>query len=284
MGTVSGALERADKEQAMSDIVVRHLQSNVAAGFPRHWIAGDAFRTQLFNALSMTFPLGEQFFIDSVRACAGAVADPGLRAAVRAFIGQEAAHRHLHAQYNRQLEAQGLRFVIEPVLQFRLRRSRHVTPQSNLAVTMAYEHYTAMLADGTLRHPAWLADATPDMRLLWTWHAVEEAEHKSVAFDVYRAGGHGYGLRIAWYLYVGIMFAIDITAQTLHNLHRDRQLFRLRTWTCAARFLFGRSGLLRHALPQWLAYFRPSFTPWDCDNRALIDDWLARHRDRYREL
>lgn len=268
----------------MNDMVVRHLQSNVAAGFPRHWIAGDPFRTQLFNAMSMTFPLGEQYFIDSVRACADAVTDPRQRADVRAFIGQEAAHRQLHALYNRQLEAQGLRFFIEPVLQLRLRHSRGLKPQSNLAVTMAYEHYTAMLADGVLRHPAWLADATPDMQLLWTWHAVEEAEHKSVAFDVYRACGFGYGRRIAWYVYTGIMFGLDIGVQTLHNLHRDGQLFKLRTWTGAARFLFRRRGLLRHALPQWLAYFRPSFTPWDCDNRALIADWLARHRGEYREI
>ncbi|HEY5799216.1 MAG TPA: metal-dependent hydrolase [Burkholderiaceae bacterium] len=268
----------------MSDIIVRHLQTDVAQGFPRDWIAGDPFRTQLFNAMSMTFPLGEQFFIDSVREAAPAEMEPALRAQVRAFIGQEASHRQVHTLYNRELERQGLRFVVEPILQWRLRQSRALKKSSNLAITMAYEHYTAMLADGVLRNPQWMAHASDSMRLLWTWHAVEEAEHKAVAFDVYRAMGGGYARRVAWYLYTCIMFQFDISLQTLHNLKQSGNLFKLRTWTGAARFFFGRGGLAWHMLPQWFAYLRPGFTPWDCDNRAEINAWLAAHRSQLREI
>ena len=51
----------------MTDLVVRRLLIDLEAPFERHWCGGDAFRSALFNALSMSFPVGEQFFIDSVR-------------------------------------------------------------------------------------------------------------------------------------------------------------------------------------------------------------------------
>jgi len=59
----------------MTDLVVRRLLVDMQAPIPRHWCAGDAFRTALFNALSMSFPVGEQFFIDSVRTGVQALLD-----------------------------------------------------------------------------------------------------------------------------------------------------------------------------------------------------------------
>jgi len=268
----------------MKAMAVRQLQSDIDHGFPRHWLGGDAFRTQFFNALSMTFPLGEQFFIDSVRAALPAVREPALQAVVQAFVGQEASHRQMHVRYNRQLEVQGLHFFIEPFLRWQLWLSRHLSVMSNLAMTMAYEHFTAIFADGILRRPHWLADASPSMQLLWTWHAVEEAEHKAVAFDVYRANGGGYVRRLAWFLYVSIVFALDIGMQTTNNLYRDGQLFKLRSWRCGIGYLLGSGGLLRHAWRPWLSYFHPRFTPRWRDNRELIAAWLSAHRADYREL
>ena len=43
----------------MTDLVVRRLLIDMAAPIPRHWCAGDPFRTALLNALSMSFPVGE---------------------------------------------------------------------------------------------------------------------------------------------------------------------------------------------------------------------------------
>ena len=51
----------------MTELVIRRLLIDLETPFARHWCGGDAFRSALFNALSMSFPMGEQFFIDAVR-------------------------------------------------------------------------------------------------------------------------------------------------------------------------------------------------------------------------
>lgn len=267
----------------MSTLTVRKLNVDLSKGFGRHWLAGDAYRTQLFNALSMTFPQGEQSFIDSVRAVpAHKLADPALRDEVRDFIGQEASHRFVHQQYNAQLALQGLVFVREASIARRIRILAKLDPLDWVAVTCAVEHYTAMLADGTLRLPSWLDGAEPDMHTLWSWHAAEESEHKGVAMDVYRAAGGGYRRRVFWYVQTSIMLALDIAIQTTDNLRRDGQLWKVRTWTSTLRTWLGRHGIFWHLLWPSLQYLAPSFHPWQHDNRQLAARWLDAHGAAFR--
>ena len=93
-------------------LTVRKLEVDIESGFERHWHSGDAFLSQYYNALSMSFPVGEQSFIDAVRDCAKHLPDTeeyaSLRATVAQFIGQEATHRRIHNLYNEHLATQGL--------------------------------------------------------------------------------------------------------------------------------------------------------------------------------
>jgi predicted metal-dependent hydrolase len=269
----------------MSTLTVRKLNVDLSEGFPRHWLGGDVYRTAFMNALSMSFPLGEQMFIDSVRAAPPeAITDPALRAEVKDFVGQEASHRFVHQQYNAELARQGFDYTLEESLKVRVERIRKLPVTHRLAITCALEHYTAMLADFLLRHPEWLEGATPQLRTLWAWHAAEELEHKAVAFDVYRAAGGGYWKRVSWYLHVSLIFWRDTSLQTLHNLRRDRAVWRLGTWASAARTWFGRRGLAWHLLKPGLDYLSPRFHPWQHDNRALLQMWLERNDDSYRTI
>jgi predicted metal-dependent hydrolase len=266
----------------MSDLIVRKLDIDLSQGFGRHWLGGDAYRTALFDALSMSFPIGEQMFIDSLRAIPPEqLTDSVLAAQVRDFIGQEASHRFVHEQYNAHLVRQGFEYVRGPVLAARIAKVGKLPVFVRVAITCALEHYTAMLADGLLRHDRWLAGAEPPMRTLWEWHAAEETEHKSVAFDAYRAiRGHAFDSylpRILTFLHVSVMFWIDTFIQTTHNLHRDGTLWQAATWTSALRTWFGRSGMAWHFLKPSLAYFRPSFHPWQHSNGNLAQQWLARN-------
>jgi predicted metal-dependent hydrolase len=269
----------------MSTLTVRKLNVDLSGGFARHWLGGDVYRTAFMNALSMSFPLGEQMFIDSVRAAPpDAIADPVLRAEVKDFVGQEASHRHVHQQVNAELARQGYHYTMEPQIKVRVERIRKLPVTDRLAITCALEHYTAMLADYVLRHPDFLAGAEPRLRTLWTWHAAEETEHKAVAYDVYRAAGGGYAKRALWYLHVSLVFWIDTSMQTLHNLRRDGALRRAGTWTSAARTWFGRQGLAWHLLRPGLDYLSPRFHPWQHDNRALLRMWLERNDDAVRAV
>jgi predicted metal-dependent hydrolase len=269
----------------MSTLTVRKLNVDLSRGFARHWMGGDVYRTAFMNALSMSFPLGEQMFIDSVRAVpADTLPDGGLRAEVKDFIGQEASHRFVHQQYNAELARQGYDYTLEPKTRKRVELIATLPVHDRLAITCALEHYTAMLADFVLRHPAWLERAEPQMRTLWSWHAAEESEHKAVAFDVYRASGGRYWKRVLWYLHVSLIFWWETSQQTVHNLKRDRALWSWRTWGSAARAWFGRQGLAWHLLKPGLDYLSPRFHPWQHDNRALLQMWLEHNDDAFRTI
>jgi len=273
---------------------VRKLEVDLQQGFARHWHGGDAFRTQFFNALSMSFPVGEQFFIDSVRGAAPLLPDPGgaqaaeIQAMLRGFIGQEATHRHIHGLYNAELERQGLQNRWQHWARQRIARlhERTSNPLHALAVTCAYEHFTALLADGTLRHARWLDGADATLQTVWRWHAAEETEHRAVAFDLYRAVGGSNAWRVRWYVYVGLVFMVDAMRQTAINLHRDGTLWRPSTAWSALRFFWGRDGVAWRTLPALVRYLRRDFHP-DLEHAqptaaALAQQWLSSNAARFR--
>ncbi len=280
-------------------LTVRRLGVDLSQGFSRHWNGGDAFLTAFCNALSMSFPVGEQFFIDSVREGAKHLSDSpehqALRETVRGFIGQEATHRHLHGLYNAHLEKQGLINHWGPRAARRLdmgRRKMFSTSEKGylheLAITAAYEHFTALFGDLTLenidRPGDWFARADEPLKTLWRWHAAEESEHKCVAFDLYVALGGNHKWRMRWFNYVLVQFTLDALRQTVNNLWRDRTLHKPSTWVSGARFLFGRHGLVRRiAKPLW-AYRRENFHPVQVGHTDLAEHWLSSHADRWKAV
>lgn len=260
----------------MTDLVVRRLLIDLQAPFARRWNGGDAFRSALFNALSMSFPVGEQFFIDAVRL--GMKALPGaererLENEVQAFIGQEATHRRIHALFNAQLETQGLRNTWGPRSAERVASIAQFDPRHAVAVTAATEHLTAILADWMLGHPQTFEGAEPRLATLWLWHSAEESEHRATAFDLYRALGGNHEWRLRWFRLVTRQFLVDLARQTLRNLWHDGAVFDWRTWRSAARFLFGRDGLLRSTRSTWRAYLAADFHPHQ-QQATLSQQWL----------
>ena len=77
----------------------RHPSFDIIKALKHDWHGGSAFRTAWFNSLSMLFPLGEKFFIDSVLHFKNEITDPKLLNEVRNFQAQEAIHRRQHQQY-----------------------------------------------------------------------------------------------------------------------------------------------------------------------------------------
>lgn len=268
----------------MTSLVVRRLLIDLAEPFARDWNGGDAFRTAFFNALSMSFPLGEQFFIDSVRQ--GVKALPEARqqvfaAEVQGFVGQEATHRRLHALFNGHLAAQGHVNAWEDRIRRRLKRLDGLDARHPVAITAATEHLTAILADHLLSHPSALEGAESRLQTMWQWHAAEESEHRCTAFDVYLAMGGNHRWRVRWFRLVTTFFLSDLLRQTLRNLHHDGGLWRVSTWRSAGRFLFGREGLLRCTFAPWRAYLRADFHPSQQDGARGLQ-WLQDHASQYR--
>jgi predicted metal-dependent hydrolase len=273
----------------MTDLVVRRLLVDMEAPIARHWCDGDPFRTALFNALSMSFPVGEQFFIDSVRN--GFKALPADKKAqfesdVQGFIGQEATHRRLHSLYNAHLDRLGLVNEWAPRAQARLKPLETVDVRHAVAITAANEHFTALMADWMLRNADLFGDTgdTGDtderLKTLWLWHSAEESEHRSVAFDLYAALGGSHEWRVKWMKRVTWIFLGDTLRQTVNNLRRDGTLWKWGTWKSAASYLFGRRGIIRQNYKAWREYFRADFHPSQQDSWAS-EKWLAAHADAF---
>jgi uncharacterized protein len=271
----------------MSSLVVRRLLVDFTAPFDRHWNGGDAFRSAFFNALSMSFPLGEQFFIDSVRNAVKTLPveqQERFASEVQGFIGQEATHRRLHALYNEQLTRQGYVNRWESRIRVRLKKFEGVNVRHPLAVTAANEHFTAILAEHLLAHPQMLEGSEDRLRALWLWHSAEESEHRCTAFDVYQASGGDNRWRFRWMQLVTFFFLSDVLRQTARNLAHDGQLLRWSTWRSGARFLFSREhGLIRRSYSAWRDYFRPDFHPNQQGGERGIA-WLAEHGSLFKPV
>jgi predicted metal-dependent hydrolase len=263
----------------MTDLTVRRLLIDLDTPFARQWNGGDAFRTAWFNALSMSFPVGEQFFIDSVREGVKVLPEAEREhsaAEVQGFIGQEATHRRIHALFNAQLEAQGHVNTWAPRSLVRMKRLDGLDPRHAVGATAATEHITAVFADWMLRHPQAVAGAEPRLQTLWMWHAAEESEHRSTAFDLYRAMGGNELWRLRFMRIVTTHFLVDVFRQTARNLRHDGELWKWRTWRGGWSFLFGREGLLRQIYRPWRAYFASDFHPRQQD-AGLSEQWLREH-------
>ena len=245
------------------------------------WHGMGAHVSHLLNALSQFFPEGEKYFIESVRHYRDRITDPVLKQQVQGFIGQEAMHGREHLAYNQALAQAGYPIAeLEKRVLGELKFSRKVlSPAARLASTIALEHLTAILADQVLRNPAVLAGSDPRMAALWRWHAIEETEHKAVAFDVYQSV-IGKGLR-AYLLRVLILISATLRFYWM-SLSFHRVLLRhdpaprppgsaRLLW----RFLLGTPGIMLKTFPAWCAYFRPGFHPWQHDNSAAVVTWKA---------
>jgi predicted metal-dependent hydrolase len=237
----------------------------------------------LFNALSMSFPAGEQFFIDSVKRGLAKLSEGPARARfeaeARGFIGQEATHRRIHQLFNAHLQQQGLVNHWEARIHKRLKRLEKLAghePRAWLAVTAATEHLTALLSEYLLSHPEALEGAEPRLRDMWLWHASEENEHRCTAFDLYRALGGNEQWRLRLFRLVSWHFATDVLRQTLHNLWRDGTWHHASTWASAWRTLFGPRGVVRTQWRGWRRYTAPDFHPGEADGDKA-QRWLAEH-------
>ncbi|MBT8077671.1 MAG: metal-dependent hydrolase [Gammaproteobacteria bacterium] len=254
----------------------RHPAFELEDALASDWHGGSAFRTAWFNAMSMLFPLGEKFFIDSVRHYRQSVEDPQLQREITAFQGQEAVHRKEHQRYNEllcELRGYDLEAIENPIRERIAWANRELSPRRRLAGTVANEHLTAILADFMLRHRDSLQDADAQVASLWLWHGIEETEHKAVAFDVFQAVGGTTSERREALFYSTWYFVKDTFRIARLMLRKDGKLWSIREWLSGINYLFVRPGVYRRILPAFLRFLRRDFHPWQHDNRDLIAAW-----------
>jgi predicted metal-dependent hydrolase len=240
------------------------------------WHSDSAFVTGWFNAMSLLFPLGEKFFIDSVVEFQNQIDDPQLRDEIAAFRAQEATHRVQHQKYNEllcKLRSYDLDRFEKNVRRRMAWAYRELPARRRLAGTVANEHITAIMAHDMLTNGDVLAGANTDIARLWRWHGIEETEHKAVAFDVFIAvGGTASERRQALVLNTFFFFK-DTLRNLCIMLQKEGKLWSAREWASGFKYLFIKPGIIRRVFRPWLGFFRKDFHPWHLDNRELIAQW-----------
>jgi predicted metal-dependent hydrolase len=265
------------REATPSDLAIRprDLRFGRGARTDRWWNGGDPVATALYNALSATFPKGEAFFVESVRLFREG-ADPKLAQEIKAFTTQEVMHSREHVQFNKRAHEAGYDLSkLEERVDWRLAFVRSKAPIASLAATMALEHYTAILAHELLRDPQHLANADAQTAGLWRWHAIEEIEHKGVAYDTWLHATKDWSRFTRWKVKAKVMllvtrnFIVDRTLGALELLRQDG-ITGPRAWARLFWFAWVKPGMIRKIFGAWASFFMPGFHPWNHDDRALI--------------
>lgn len=265
------------KSPTPADLHIRPRNLNFASAVidRRRWVGGDPFASAFFNALSVTFPKGELFFIDSLKKFINRV-PPKLRGEIRSFIQQEAIHSREHHCFNEHLkdcdfDISRLEQTISTVVKDIRARSEY----DHLVATMCIEHITAILAAEVISNPAHLENADEDQRNLWLWHASEEIEHKGVAYDTWLHMTKDWNPLKCWFVRCSFMakisfgFAKNRTRGILDILRQDG-VSGPRAWFGLAHYALVGKAPFRRTLWPLIQFFKPGFHPWDIDDRPLI--------------
>lgn len=269
----------ADTHPGTEDVPRREMEfDRWLEDLPKYFAAdGDIVMSHVLAVLSSVFPDGEDYFVRSVSAVRERVHDPKLLADVEGFVGQESMHGREHRMLNDKLAELGypthaIGRYVQRVTKF---RERIQGRKANVAFTAALEHYTATLAETLLGdETARQQIGHPGFRYLLMWHALEEAEHKAVAFDVFKAAGGKEWMRqvtmwlthMTFVLETGIWAAISLAGDGYarrHPVQVLRSALKLRnspfTSEAPVKLLF--------------SYHRRGFHPNDRDTEELIATW-----------
>ena len=262
------------------DVTPRDIRFDLAEARKGHWLGGDPVATAVFNALSLTFPDGERLFMDAVRNYRHLLKGKLLEDA-KGFIAQEAIHSREHHQLNSLIDRDRYPVAeIEETIRGRVKMARERGKMAMLVSTIALEHFTAMMAEMHARHRDLFDDTAPGIEQLWRWHAMEETEHKAVAYDVFQevtkdwSPSRRYFVRCRAMFFVTLMFTRNISRYAARLLEADGYEPKA-ALKAVKRFVWGNPGIFRRGWKTYFAWYRPGFHPWDQDDRAEFADWKA---------
>lgn len=265
---------------APRDLHVRRIRFDYPAdSLRKHYVQGDLVMSHVVAVLSATFPPGEDFFVRSVRRYADRVTDPVLAEQVRGFIGQEVTHGREHRELNRRLQEMG--YPTHRVARFVKWALDDATKRAPailcLSYTAALEHYTATIASALLSKPeAQRLLGDTEVRNILLWHALEETEHKAVAFDVFRAAGGSERVRRLGFAIQSVGLIGLLVVATFLSLMCDRAAYHPLRLARSLLALRHSPFLQRDVIDRLRDYRRTGFHPDDHDDTQLLAEWSAR--------
>ncbi|MFP5441115.1 MAG: metal-dependent hydrolase [Gammaproteobacteria bacterium] len=241
---------------------------------PRYFYANNATATLFFAMLSSWFPPGERYFMESVRRFRDKVTDEKLKAEISGFMGQEAIHGREHERLNDLLSSRGIDVTTSEIaVRIGLGLLERLPASTQLATTTFMEHFTALLAEQLLNDEQFRRQADPEMIKLWQWHALEELEHKAVAYDVYELVGNSQRERAVAAAAVAVALVPAAVASWAWLVVKEGKATDLKDVRDGVKMLLGRGGFVTKILPKMPLFNRPQFHPNKHNTRALEAEW-----------
>lgn len=140
--------------------------------------------TRLLNALSLLFPKGERYFVESLKWYEQVVTDEKTLNEMKIFYRQEYQHAREHKKLNDIFKKHGLD-VDALDKQILARLNKYGSNQEKaLLVTVCLERLTE-LGGYLLPKIADLILEDNEYKKMWLWHAMEEVEHAYISEEIY---------------------------------------------------------------------------------------------------
>ncbi len=275
MNAVTAPAQTARKLAGASvGIPPRQLDFRIPEDAPRYPVANNATATTFIAVLSGFFPPGERFFMESVRHFRDRISDPVLKAEVAGFMGQEAIHGREHERLNALMIEQGINVKVpEAAVSMALKVLEWFPHSQQLAFTTFMEHFTALVGEQLLTDEHFQKNGDPEMLQLWLWHAMEELEHKAVAFKVYEQVGNRRMERLLAFPVVTAVMLPAVFGSWFYLLAREGKLFDRKDLIKGLGLMLGRRGLIGRIIPKMGLFARKDFHPDKKDTKALEAKW-----------
>ena len=240
---------------------------------PLYWFDNSPFKTHFMNSLSTRFFYGEKFFIDTMHKFKNEIVDENLNESVVEFIKQEAIHRVIHKQFDDWLIFKG--YDINELTHLSTKQidnlQRKLSNQDMLMITLCLEHLTTIFAEFFLKNPELFDQMHPHFHRLWKWHAIEEVEHKAVAYELLMTVKNKFLPRRLYSIIVTSSIFTKILLGTFMLLKHDKQLWKWRTFKDAWLFLFNlKNGFITRNIFPYLRIMKLNFSPRNIDHSKLL--------------
>lgn len=265
-------------QHSAKSIPVRHIQFKFPQSFPKYFAFNNPTTSALFVVFSAIFPAGERFFVESLRNVRNEVNDDQLQQHIKGFIGQEAMHAREHERFNQRLRDMGFDVdTPERYINHALNLLRKLSPQQQLACTVAMEHFTVQLAIQWLSHDLLTALSDQQTLIIWQWHALEELEHKAVSFDVYQQVSSD-PLINRYVAFIGTNFIIipAALAAWIVVAYKDQCFKDRKRMQEGLKLIFGKQGFLTPLWSRLADFLSRDFDPRADDTEALETRWHER--------
>lgn len=197
----------------MKEIIIRDfnfdMQESDATTYARNKVI-----TRILNAFSLLLPVGERFFIESIREYRDEVS-PEMREQINLFIRQEGQHGKEHRKLNAMLNV-NTKQVDEAALA--ILNKYGFDKEHALLVTICLERYTGLLGTVLPKLQKFVFPKKNEIAHMWIMHGKEELEHIPVGEKLYKE----YVKTIPKYVEIGYMFisAYELTRITVSNYRK----------------------------------------------------------------